>query len=59
MLAEMCASLVEEVSPLIAAAARGKLDLEAGVATLRRIHGDFGAYLEAVEGAIAEQKRPS
>lgn len=55
MLAEMCASLVEEVAPLIAAAARGQLDIPAAITTLRRVHSDFGVYLDAVSQELARQ----
>lgn len=54
-IAEICATVVEEVAPLIVAAARGQLEVPSAIAKLRALHGQLGGYLDEVEAELRAQ----
>ena len=57
-LAEIAASLVEEVAPVMVAAARGRLDIAATLGKLRELHAQMGDYLSAIEAQVQSSERP-
>lgn len=52
-LAELAASLIEEVAPVIAAAARGTLDVERTIAKLDEVLDSARLYLGTVKAQLA------
>jgi len=58
-LAEIAASLVEEVAPIMVAAARGRLDIAATIRKLREVQAQMDDYLGAIESQVASEARPA